>query len=364
MSLASEPPFVHGKAARAGVLLCNLGTPDQATPAAVRRYLAQFLSDPRVVEIPRLLWWPILHGVILRVRPARSARKYASIWTPNGSPLKVWTEKQAQMLRGYLGQRGHPVLVRHAMRYGQPSIASGLDDLKAEGADRILVLPLYPQYAASTTASVGDDVASWMKTVRNVPELRFVKHYHDDAGYIGALAKRLDDHWMMHGRPDKLVLSFHGVPHRTLELGDPYHCECLKTGRLLGERLKLRDDAMVVTFQSRFGKAEWLKPYTEPTLVALAQKGIGCVDVMCPGFAADCLETLEEIDQEARAAFLGAGGKEFRYVPCLNDQHEGIAALAALAVRHMQGWETASADDDRATLERQRERAITTGAPA
>ncbi len=362
MSGAFEPAFEHGKVARTAVLLCNLGTPDEATPAAVRRYLAQFLSDPRVVEIPRLLWWPILHGVILRVRPARSARKYASIWTADGSPLKIWTEKQAVLLRGYLGQRGHPVLVRHAMRYGLPSIASALDALKAEGADRVLVLPLYPQYAASTTASVGDDVASWMKRVRNVPEIRFVKHYHDDSGYIGALAKRLDDHWMMHGRPDKLVLSFHGVPRRTLELGDPYHCECLKTGRLLGERLKLRDDAMVVTFQSRFGKAEWLKPYTEPTLVALAQKGVGRVDVMCPGFAADCLETLEEIDQEARAAFLGAGGKEFSYVPCLNDQHEGIAALAGIAIRHMQGWEHSAVEGDRDALERQRQRAIAAGA--
>ncbi len=364
MSVASESGFAHGKVAKTAVLLCNLGTPDEATPAAVRRYLAQFLSDSRVVEIPRLLWWPILHGVILRVRPARSARKYASIWTADGSPLKVWTEKQALLLRGYLGQRGHPVLVRHAMRYGQPSIASVLDALKAEGADRVLVLPLYPQYAASTTASVGDEVAAWMKRVRNVPELRFVKHYHDDAGYIGALAKRLDDHWMMHGRPDKLVLSFHGVPRRTLELGDPYHCECLKTGRLLAERLKLRDDAMVVTFQSRFGKAEWLKPYTAPTLVTLAQKGVGRVDVMCPGFAADCLETLEEIDQEARAAFLGAGGKEFSYVPCLNDQHEGIAALAGIAIRHMQGWEHSPADGDRDALERRRQRAIAAGATA
>jgi protoporphyrin/coproporphyrin ferrochelatase len=364
MSVASEPAFAHGTAAKTAVLLCNLGTPDEPTPAAVRRYLTQFLSDPRVVEIPRLLWWPILHGVILRVRPARSARKYASIWTLEGSPLKVWTEKQALLLRGYLGQRGQPVLVRHAMRYGQPSIASALDALKAEGADRVLVLPLYPQYAASTTASVGDDVGAWMKNVRNVPELRFVKHYHDDPAYIGALARRVNDHWMMYGRPDKLVLSFHGVPRRTLELGDPYHCECLKTGRLLGERLKLRDDAMVVTFQSRFGKAEWLKPYTEPTLIALAQKGVGRVDVMCPGFAADCLETLEEIDQEARAAFLGAGGKEFTYVPCLNDQHEGIAALAGIAIRHMQGWDKTSPGDDAAGLELQRQRAIAAGAKA
>ena len=362
MSLAPEPAFRHGTQASTAVLLCNLGTPDEATPAAVRRYLAQFLSDPRVVEIPHLLWLPLLHGVILRVRPARSARKYASIWTADGSPLKVWTEKQALLLRGYLGQRGHRVLVRHAMRYGQPSIASALDALKAEGADRVLVLPLYPQYAASTTASTGDAVAAWMKGVRNVPELRFVKHYHDDPAYIGALAKRVNDHWMMHGRPDKLVLSFHGVPRRTLALGDPYHCECLKTGRLLGERLKLRADAMLVTFQSRFGKAEWLKPYTEPTLVALAKAGTGRVDVMCPGFAADCLETLEEIDREARTAFLGAGGKEFSYIPCLNDQHEWIAALAGLAIRHMQGWDSAPDGADPIALEQQHQRAIAAGA--
>ena len=208
----------------------------------MRRYLAEFLADPRVVEIPRLLWLPILHGVILRTRPAKSARKYASIWTKDGSPLKVWTEKQALLLAGYLGQRGHPVLVRHAMRYGQPSIAGALDALRADGAERVLVLPLYPQYAAATTASVGDAVAAWMKRRRNLPELRFVKHYHDDPGYIGALARRVSDHWMTHGRPDRLVLSFHGLPKRSLTLGDPYHCECLKTGRLLAERLKLRED--------------------------------------------------------------------------------------------------------------------------
>ncbi len=345
------------------MLLCNLGTPDAPTPAAVRRYLAQFLSDPRVVEIPRWLWWPLLHGVILRTRPARSARKYASIWTPEGSPLRVWTEKQALLLRGYLGQRGHPVAVRYAMRYGQPSVANGLDALKKDGADRVLVLPLYPQYAASTTASLADDVAAWLRTVRNVPELRFVKHYHDEPAYITALAKRIDDHWAVHGRPDKLLLSFHGVPMRSLALGDPYHCECLKTGRLLGERLKLRDGVMVVTFQSRFGRAEWLRPYTEPTLVELAGQGVGRVDVMCPGFAGDCLETLEEIDQGARAAFLGAGGKEFGYIPCLNDQHEWIAALAGIALKHMQGWDT-EASLEAATLEQQRRRALAAGAAA
>ena len=339
MSFAPEPAFSHGTAAKTAVLICNLGTPDEPTPKAVRRYLAEFLSDPRVVEIPRLLWWPILHAIVLRVRPAKSARKYARVWMKEGSPLKVWTEKQALLLAGYLGQRGQPVLVRHAMRYGQPSIA------------------------AATTAGVGDALAAWMKRRRNLPELRFVKHWHDDPGYIGALARRVSDHWMMHGRPDRLVLSFHGLPKRSLTLGDPYHCECLKTSRLLTERLKLREENVVVTFQSRFGKAEWLQPYTEPTLIALAKEGVARVDVFCPGFVADCLETLEEIDLEARAAFLAAGGKEFGYIPCLNDQHEGIAALAGIAIRHMQGWEQTPADGDGpASLEQQRMRAVAAGA--
>jgi ferrochelatase len=363
MSFAPEPAFAHGKAAGTAVLLCNLGTPDEATTSSVRRYLAEFLSDRRVVEIPRLLWLPLLHGVILRVRPARSARKYASIWTPEGSPLRVWTEKQAVLLRGYLGQRGHPVRVRHAMRYGSPSIGSALDALRDEGAERILILPLYPQYASSTTASVADGVTAWMARARNLPELRFVKHYHDDPAYIAALAKRIDDHWMVHGRPDKLVLSFHGLPRRSLALGDPYHCECRKTGRLLGERLRLRDEDLVVTFQSRFGKAEWLKPYTEPTLVELAKQGVGRVDVTCPGFVADCLETLEEIDQEARAAFLAAGGRQFGYIPCLNDQHEWIAALAGVAIRHMEGWDTGGGAEP-VGLEQQKTRALALGAAA
>jgi ferrochelatase len=360
--IAPEPAHAHGTAPSTAIVLCNLGTPDAPTPAAVRRYLAEFLSDPRVVEIPRLAWLPILHGVVLRVRPARSARKYASIWTADGSPLKVWTVKQAQLLGGYLGQRGHRVVVRHAMRYGTPSIGSVLDAVKAGGADRILVLPLYPQYAASTTGSTGDVVAGWLRTIRNVPELRFVKHYHDDAGYIGALAARVNEHWRVHGRGDKLVLSFHGLPRRSLTLGDPYHCECLKTGRLVAERLKVREDFVVVTFQSRFGKAEWLQPYTEPTLVALARSRLGRVDVFCPGFSADCLETLEEIDQTARAAFMAAGGQEFRYVPCLNDQHEWIAALAGIAIRHLQGWDTGAVDVD--ALEAERRRALAAGAPA
>jgi ferrochelatase len=340
MSFAPEPPHRAGLPSATAIVLVNLGTPDAPTPAALRRYLAQFLADPRVVEIPRLVWWPILHGVVLRVRPARSATKYQGIWTPEGSPLQAWTRKQATLLRGYLGERGHRVEVRHAMRYGNPSVSSVLDELKAAGAARILVLPMYPQYAGATTASAFDAVHAWAKKIRHLPELRFVSRHGDDAGYIDALARRVQDHWQAHGRPERLVLSFHGVPRRVIALGDPYERECLQTARLLGERLGLAASEMIVTFQSRFGKAEWLQPYTEPTLVALARQGIRHVAVMCPGFTADCLETLEEIDHEARHAFTAAGGTSFHYIPCLNDSHPWIAALAALAIRHLQGWPT------------------------
>ena len=335
---AVEPRRAPGMPERTAILLCNLGTPEAPEPAAVRRYLAEFLSDPRVVEIPRVVWWPILHGIILRTRPAKSARKYASIWTPEGSPLKVWTEKQAKLLTGYLGERGHRVEVRYAMRYGAPSIAETLTELKDLGATRVLVLPLYPQYSGTTTASVVDAVCNWSHRIRTLPELRFVQRYHDDTRYIAALAKRVTDHWARNGRGDKLVLSFHGIPKRAITLGDPYHAECLITAQLLNERLALREGESIVTFQSRLGRAEWLQPYTEPTLIALAKQGVQRVDVFCPGFVSDCLETLEEIAQEGRAAFLSAGGREFHHVPCLNDQHEWIAALAAIAIRHLQGW--------------------------
>lgn len=353
--------FRHGRPERTAVLLVNLGTPDEPTAPALRRYLGEFLSDRRVVEIPRAIWLPILHGVILRTRPAKSAAKYASIWTPDGSPLAVWTAKQGKLLGGYLGERGHRVLVRHAMRYGRPSIATELDALVAQGATRILVLPLYPQYSGTTTASVIDAVNAWSARQRRIPELRFVNRYHDDEGYIRALARRIEDHWMTHGRGERLLLSFHGVPERTLHLGDPYHCECHKTARLLAERLGLAPEQVMVTFQSRFGRAKWLQPYTEPTLVKLARSGVKRVDVACPGFTSDCIETLEEIDMEARAAFLGAGGEEFGYVPCLNDQHEWIAALSAIAIRHLQGWPTQEVPDA-AALQAQADRARRLGA--
>ena len=342
---APEPAFQHGQPARTAVLYCNLGTPEAPTTAAVRRYLAEFLSDARVVEIPRLLWLLILHGIVLRVRPAKSAAKYAKVWTPEGSPLKVWTEKQAKLLQGWLGQRGHPVAVRYAMRYGPTSIASQLDALKAEGVTRVLILPAYPQYSATTTASVFDAVYAWAARTRQIPELRFVNHYHDEPLYIEALVKRVRKHWQDHGRGERLVMSFHGVPERTLHLGDPYHCECMKTARLLSDRLGIHKDQVKVTFQSRLGRAQWLEPYTEPTLIEMARAGVKTVDVLCPGFTGDCLETLEEINIEARQAFLAAGGKEFQYIPCLNDQPEWITALCSVAQRHMGGWMTEAVDD-------------------
>ena len=362
MRFAPEPPLAHASPQRTAILLRNLGTPDAPTAPAVRRYLAQFLSDPRVVEIPAWIWRPILHGIVLRTRPAASARKYASIWSDGDSPLRSWTVKQAKMLTGWLGERGHRVTVRAAMRYGQPAIGAVLDALKAEGATRILVLPLYPQYAASTTASAFDAVGAWAARTRALPELRCVSRYHDDPGYIGALAERVRAHWQTNGRSERLVLSFHGVPQRTVALGDPYHGECLETARLLRERLGLPEAELVVTFQSRFGKAKWLEPYTEPTLVELARQGVGSVAVMCPGFSADCLETLEEIDQEVRAAYLAAGGREFHYIPCLNDSPAWITALADIAIRHLQGWPTGHSDPT--ALEARRQRAHSAGASA
>ncbi|MCC2674245.1 MAG: ferrochelatase [Ramlibacter sp.] len=357
------PPraHAHGQAPFTAVLFCNLGTPDAPTAPAVKRYLAEFLSDPRVVEIPRAAWLPLLHGVILPLRSSKSAAKYATIWTKEGSPLKVWTERQAKRLQGWLGEHGHKVRVAYAMRYGNPSMASQLDALADAGATRILVLPAYPQYSGTTTASVIDAVAQWSGTRRHVPELRFVNRYHDDRGYLQALAQRIQHHWNEHGRGDHLVMSFHGVPERTLHLGDPYHCECRKTARLLAEWLSLDPSQYTVTFQSRFGKAKWLEPYTEPTLVEMARKGTKRVDVVCPGFTSDCLETLEEISQEARDAFLDAGGKTFHYIPCLNDDDAWIAALGHIAQQHLAGWPTQAAPDAQA-LAAQKQRAMALGA--
>jgi ferrochelatase len=341
MAFQKEPPYTHGTPSSSAVVLVNLGTPDAPTRSAVRRYLKQFLSDPRVVEIPRAIWWCILNGIILPFRSGQSAKKYASIWTEEGSPLKIHTQKQALLLRGALGERGHrDVTVAMAMRYGSPSLPSVLARLKADGCTRIVVLPAYPQYSGTTTGSIYDAVFGHYQSVRNVPELRMVRDYHDDDGYIDALKKSVLAHWELNGRGEKLVMSFHGVPKRTLLLGDPYHCECHKTARLLAAKLKLKEDDYLVTFQSRFGKAEWLQPYTAPTVQALAKQGVRRLDVICPGFTSDCLETLEEIAMEVRHDFLSSGGKEFHYIPCLNESPAWIAALAEMAEHQMIGWPT------------------------
>jgi len=322
----------------------NLGTPSAPTPKAVRAYLKEFLSDPRVVEIPRLIWWFILNVIILPIRSNTSAKKYASIWLPQlGSPLMHYSRLQAQELSKKFADEGHTVLVDLAMRYGKPSIQEALEGLKEQGMERLLLLPLYPQYSATTTASSFDEVFRVLCTWRSQPELRLVKHYHDNPAYIAALRDQVLSAWDKDGIPDfakgdRLVMSFHGLPKRNLMQGDPYHCECLKTGRLLGEALGLQPGQYIVTFQSRFGKAEWLKPYTAPTIEKLAKDGCSRVDIFCPGFPADCLETLEEIGMEAKEIFLDHGGKDYRYIPCLNSNSKWIDALRDIACQHLLGW--------------------------
>ena len=346
MAFRPEPAYQHGRKAGTAIVLCNLGTPDAPTPEAVRSYLREFLGDPRVVEIPPMLWKPILHGIILRTRPAVSAKKYASIWTPEGSPLLTWTLRQAELLSQWLQERGHDVEVRAAMRYGKPGLDATLDALKADGVQRILVLPAYPQYSGTTTASVLDKIFQWSAEVRSVPEWRFVNRYHDHPLYIEALARSVRRHWEANGQGERLVLSFHGVPERTHTLGDPYHCECRKTARLLTEALGLPPDRVLMTFQSRVGKAKWLEPYTEPSVVALAQQGVRHIDVMCPGFTSDCLETLEEINMEVRHAFTEAGGERYGYIPCLNDDATWIDALGDISLQHLAGWNTLKGNDE------------------
>ncbi|MEI2418179.1 ferrochelatase [Orrella sp. JC864] len=337
----TDPPLAA--AGPLGVLLVNLGTPDAPTAPAIRRYLAEFLSDPRVIEIPRYLWLPILHGLVLRMRPPKLAPRYAQIWMQEGSPLLVHTRRQAQALAGELGARGLAVRVEAGMRYGNPSLADALARLRADGCERILTVPLYPQYSASTTATVVDQVGREAARLRNQPELRFLKRFHVDPGYIGALAGSIQAYWDAHGRPQKLLMSFHGLPRYSIELGDPYYRDCLQTARAVRERLGLAPEQVEVSFQSRFGTARWLEPYTEPMLAELARQGVTEVDVVCPGFTADCIETLEEIAQEGREAFLRAGGRQFRYIPALNDDPAWIRALADLVQTQLQGWAGAPA---------------------
>jgi ferrochelatase len=341
--------FEHDMPEHLGVLMLNLGTPEAPTPTAVRRYLSEFLNDPRVVEVPRPVWWLILHGVILRIRPSRSAKAYQSVWTDRGSPLLDVARRQARGLQEVLNQRlGSGVRVELGMRYGKPSAAEALARLKESNVRRLLVLPLYPQYSGTTTASTFDAVTNELSTWRWLPEIRFVNHYHDEPGYIEALAASIRAARTEHGEPERLLFSFHGIPKRYFMAGDPYHCHCHKTARMVTERLGLDDDRWMVAFQSRVGRDEWLQPYTDETLRLWGSEGVKSVHVVAPGFSADCLETLEEIDVENRGHFLEAGGEVYHYIPCLNDAPAHLDMLADLVQRHCGGWpEVADRPDDR-----------------
>ncbi len=332
------PSFRHDDAARSAVLLLNLGTPQAPTAPALRRYLGEFLSDRRVVELPALLWQPLLRAVILPLRARKSAAKYATIWRDDGSPLAAGTARLAQALQDELQRRGRALLVRHAMRYGEPSTAAELDSLHAAGVTRLLALPLYPQYCAATTASSLDAVMHWFERTRRQPELRTVRSFADFPGYIDSLAGKIRARWEIDGEPEQLLMSFHGMPQRTLHDGDPYFCECQASARLLADALALPPQRWHVSFQSRFGRQAWLQPYTAATLQRLARDGCNAVDVVCPGFSVDCLETLEEIAIEGRQIFLGAGGRQYRYIECLNSDAQWVARLADLVESQLQGW--------------------------
>lgn len=355
MQFKGSENYSHDNPDRLGVLVTNLGTPDAPTTPALRRYLAEFLSDPRVVELPRPLWWLILHGVILRIRPKRSAEAYASVWQSEGSPLLLHTSKQAEGIREALKSKyGSNVVVGFAMRYGNPAISRVLDEMQEQGVRKLLVLPLYPQYSASTSASTFDAIAKDFAKRRWLPDLRFISHYPDYPPYIEAMARHIETHWANHGRNQKLVLSYHGVPLKYLTKGDPYHCECHKTSRLLAERLGLTRDDYMTTFQSRFGKEEWLQPYTDETLKALPGKGVKSIDVFCPGFSSDCLETVEEIDEENHEYFMEAGGEAFSYITALNATPGHIDALVSLIEENLAGWQVPTNDPEALAARHQR----------
>lgn len=344
--------YEHGRMPRLGVVLVNLGTPEAPTPAALRRYLGEFLSDPRVVEIPRLVWKVILHGIILRVRPKKSAHAYATVWTDAGSPLRAFSESLTQKVQQQLAQAlPGPVSVVLAMRYGEPAIDRVLQQLQAQGAERLLIVPLYPQYSGATTGSVADAVFSCLGRWRWVPELRFMGAYHDDQRYIRAVAESIRTHRQTHDRYDKLLISFHGMPRATLEAGDPYYCHCHKTARLIADELGLEADQWEMAFQSRFGRATWLQPYVAERLEALPAEGVRRLAVVCPGFASDCLETLEEIAMQGRDSFLQAGGEQFDYIPALNAEAAHVDLQLERIRQHASGWPEASDDFDSQALE-------------
>ncbi|XOV80504.1 MAG: ferrochelatase [Aestuariibacter sp.] len=343
MKYKSNSGFSHQQNDKLGVLITNLGTPEAPTKNALRPYLKEFLSDPRVVEVPRLIWWCVLNLVILNIRPARSASAYKTVWTEQGSPLLVHTQNQAKALTNNLKQEfGDNIVVDFAMRYGNPAISDTLDSMFSRGVRRLLVLPLYPHYCASTTASTFDAIAEDFTQRRWLPDFRFISHYHDHPDYIAAMAEKIQAHQAKNGTPDKLLFSYHGIPKRYLTNGDPYHCECHKTSRLIAEQLGLDREQYATTFQSRFGREEWLTPYTDETLKSLPAQGVKTVQVVCPGFSADCLETIEEIGIENRDYFLESGGQNYQYIACLNDDDQHMRFLTTLVKENLHGWQVAT----------------------
>ena len=333
-----ESDYKHGSKDNTGILLTNLGTPDAPTAKAVKPYLLEFLSDTRVIEIPKILWQIILRGIILQIRPSRSAKMYKSIWTKEGSPLLKISKKQIYLVKEKLRKVYPNTVFSLAMRYGNPSIESALMELKKNNVRRLLVLPLYPQYCAATTGSTFDAVTTVLQKWRWIPELRFINQYFEEENYIKALADSIQQFWSKKGQPQKIIFSYHGIPKKYHTKGDPYHCFCLKTTRLVKEYMKLDDDKVFTTFQSRFGRQEWLQPYTSQTLQELPGKDIKKIHIISPGFSADCLETLEELEVENREYFMKAGGEEYDYIPCLNDNPLHIEMIAHLLHKHTQGW--------------------------
>ncbi|WP_116367524.1 ferrochelatase [Parahaliea mediterranea] len=334
-----QAPTEDGGDGPVGILITNLGTPDAPTRSALRRYLKEFLWDPRVVEAPRWLWWLVLNGVILTIRPGRSAAAYRSIWTERGSPLLLHTRDQAQALQAAFQTRyGNDVLVEFAMRYGNPGMAEGIESLWQRGARRLLVMPLYPQYSGAATASTFDAVGSAFARRRWVPHLRFISDYHDHPAYISAIADSVRRHWQTHPRAQRLLFSYHGIPQRYVDQGDPYYRQCQRSSALIAEALELAADEWGCCFQSRFGREPWLKPYTDATLKALPGEGVSSVQMICPGFSADCLETIEEIGMENREYFMAAGGERYEYIPCLNAEPGHIDALRDILEQQLAGW--------------------------
>ncbi|MGD8925366.1 MAG: ferrochelatase [Thioalkalispiraceae bacterium] len=345
MKYSGHTQFKHNTQPSTGILLINLGTPDAATPSAVRKYLAEFLADPRVVEMPRIIWRLILHGIILRIRPRPVARNYAKIWTEQGSPLLVKSQAIADKLQSEIAQElPGPVHVALAMRYGQPSIAAGLQQLREKNIERLLILPMYPQYSATTTAAIFDEVSHQLQRWRWIPQFRMLMQYHDHPLYIQAIVDQIQHSLEANGKPDKLILSFHGIPQRYHQAGDPYFCQCQKTARLISEKLNLASEEWMLCFQSRFGREPWLQPYLDKTLEAMPEQGIKSVQIIAPGFAADCLETLEELAMQNHNLFIKRGGEFYHYIPALNESDSHIDLLLALIKQETKSWPETDAD--------------------